>query len=81
MSPNTPPTGRYRLGDDVFEPEATAPGLPAWKARGDSPSRGKGDPVNDFLTSLKADLSDRRLLPFVALVGACLGLNAGGFSG
>jgi hypothetical protein len=28
--------------------------------------------VNDFLTSLKADLSDRRLLPFVSLVGACL---------
>jgi hypothetical protein len=28
--------------------------------------------VNDFLTSLKADLSDRRLLPFVGLVGACL---------
>ena len=25
LSPDTPPTGRYRLADDVFEPEATAP--------------------------------------------------------
>src|SRR6185312_5214722 len=38
----------------------------------DHARRGKGDPVNELFASIRADLTDRRLLPLVALVGACL---------
>ncbi len=34
--------------------------------------RREGDPVNELFSSIKADLTDRRLLPMVALVGVCL---------
>ncbi len=36
------------------------------------PGRRAGEPMNDFLNSLKSDLLDRRLLPILALVGVAL---------
>ena len=54
-----------------------APDLrPAWPAGHRAPRRDprdrEGDPMTDFLGSLKADLLDRRMLPLLALVGVAL---------